>query len=135
MYQDDNDLDDLRVMGGLDEDDAELKEAREDKDNQMVQQAKRKTKANEKDVVSKILTQAARINKLSMNRGSIGLFAICQVTEDRLIVNHTRNTKGYISLRTSQNSKQFKVGQYVVASVLVEDGGRKKSTGELNRKK
>ena len=37
MYQDEDDLDDLRVMGGLDEDDAELQEARGDKDNQMVQ--------------------------------------------------------------------------------------------------
>ena len=82
-------------------------------------------------MVSKYLTKAARINKLSLNRGTVGLFAICEVTEDRLIVNHTRNTKGYISLKSSQNSKQFKVGQYIVASVLDENGGRKNNTGKL----
>jgi hypothetical protein len=31
LYQDDDEMDELKVMGGLDEDDDELKEAQEDK--------------------------------------------------------------------------------------------------------
>ena len=40
----------------------------------------------------------SKIGKLSLKTGSVGLFAICEITPNYLIVNHTRNSKGYISI-------------------------------------
>jgi hypothetical protein len=34
-----------------------------------------------------------------LKKGSISLFAICEIADDHLIVNHSRNTKGYVSLK------------------------------------
>lgn len=70
---------------------------------------------------------------MSLNKGTIGLFAICEVTKDRLIVNHTRNTKGYVSLKSDEH-KHFTVGQFIVASVLEESGARMLKSGKVNRK-
>ena len=61
-----------------------------------------------------------------MKKGSNSLFAICEIADDHLIVNHSRNTKGYVSLKGTnyENNAQklFKVGQYIVAYVVSEIG-------------
>jgi hypothetical protein len=47
------------------------------------------------------------------------LFAICEIHPQYLIVNYTRNTKGYISLGEDKElSSKFEIGQYIVASVI-----------------
>ena len=65
-----------------------------------------------------------------MKKGTLGLFAICEIGDNCLIVNHTRNTKGYIPLAGSKlTSDQFKLGQLVVAAVNAEIGGAQ--TGQI----
>ena len=50
--------------------------------------------------------------------GSLGLFAISEVHSNYLIVNFTRNTKGYVSLDAKDEHKpSFTVGQFIVAAV------------------
>jgi hypothetical protein len=49
-----------------------------------------------------------------LKKGSVALFAICEIADNHLIVNHSRNTKGYISLKETiyENNahKFFKIG-------------------------
>ena len=100
LYRDDDQFNELKVHGGLDEDDEELLEARAD-DGGMV---KRKTKTIDKmnsrkektSYSQKIDKAGSRVSKLSLRKGALALFAICEIGEDHLIVNHTRNSKGYI---------------------------------------
>jgi ribosomal protein S1 len=49
----------------------------------------------------------------------LGLFAIAEVHPNYLIVNFTRNTKGFIALadKDQELNKHFEVGQYVTASI------------------
>lgn len=51
--------------------------------------------------------------------GSLGLFAIAEIHPTYLIVNFTRNTKGFVSLseKDPQFYKSLEVGQLIVASV------------------
>lgn len=64
---------------------------------------------------------------------------MCEIGKDYLIVNHTRNTKGYIPIK---DPKQFKVGQLLIATVISEIGGAttgniynyQSGTAGLNRK-
>ena len=39
------------------------------------------------------------VGRLSLKKGSISLFAICEIADNHLIVNHSRNTKGYVPLK------------------------------------
>jgi hypothetical protein len=72
----------------------------------------------------KIDSSGSRVGRLQMRKGTLGLFAVCEIGEDHLIVNHTRNTKGYISLSgTGLSSSQFSIGQLLVASVNAEIKG------------
>ena len=73
---------------------------------------KRKTKTIEKTAYSQKIDKAkSRIGKLALRKGALAMFAVCEVGDDHLIVNHTRNTKGYVSLAGSKlKSSQFKVG-------------------------
>ena len=58
------------------------------------------------------------------------MFAVCEVGKDHLIVNHTRNTKGYVELAGSKiKSSSFKVGQLLMASINAEIGGA--DTGKI----
>lgn len=60
----------------------------------------------------------------------IGLFAVCEIGSNYLIVNHTRNTKGYIPLSDSVlKPEQFQIGQLLVAMVNSEIGGAQ--TGQI----
>lgn len=60
LYEDDDELDDLRVMGGLDEDDAEVKQAVNEKSEADASMLKRKAKALSKMSDTKIsVTQKA----------------------------------------------------------------------------
>ena len=81
--------------------------------------AKRKTKILDKmsgkslatSYSQKIDSAHSRIGKLALKKGTLGLFAVCEIGENHLIVNHTRNTKGYIPLEGSKlTSDQFKLG-------------------------
>ena len=70
-----------------------------------------------------------------MEKGSVALFAVSEVYAGQYaIVNHTRNVKGYISLREKDHS--LRVGQLIVASVLAQGTGTylKESSGNQNRK-
>jgi ribosomal protein S1 len=94
--------------------------------------AKRKAKALDKmDSVRKSaslkLDQVnSKIGKLNLKKGSVALFAICEIADNHLIVNHSRNTKGYISLKETiyenNANKYFKIGQYINAFVISEIG-------------
>jgi hypothetical protein len=66
------------------------------------------------------------LGKLSLKKDSLGLFAVCEVEKDYLIVNHTRNTKGYVELPRDNKNKYVR-GQMIVAIVNSEIGGA--STG------
>ena len=132
LYEDDDELDELRFMGGLDEDDEEVKDAVNTKADEGAKMLKRKAKALEKMAgVKKTITQkseiqGARVGKLSLKKGSLALFSVCEVASDHLIVNHTRNTKGYVSLRgttyNEKGTKHFKIGQLIAACVTAEVG-------------
>ena len=50
-----------------------------------------------KSALSQSINQTkAKVGKLHLSKGVIGLFAVCEIGSNYLIVNHTRNTKGYI---------------------------------------
>ena len=99
LYEDDDEYDELKVMGMVDEDDEEVLEARAGS------MAKRKTKAIEKKFAGD--SAKTKIGKLALRKGTTALFAICEVGKDYLIVNHTRNTKGYIAMK---DTSQFRLG-------------------------
>ena len=73
-----------------------------------------------------------------MKKGTLALFAVCEIASDHLIVNHTRNTKGYVSLRGTpymdKAEKHFTIGQLIVACVTAEPGtmATSKSTGKID---
>jgi len=119
LYQDDDEYDELKVLGLVDEEDQEVQEARDASGSlQQAGMAKRKTKTLEKMKGKSLRTSipqkidpANRIGKLALKKGTLGLFAVCEIGENCLIVNHTRNTKGYIPLEGSKlTSDQFKLG-------------------------
>lgn len=59
------------------------------------------------------------MNRLKFTPGSLGLFAIAEVHPNYLIVNFTRNTKGFVSLNEKEEQhKHFEVGQLIVGSVM-----------------
>lgn len=129
LYQDDDEFDELKVLGGIDEEDEEVNEARQEgaeAQNKRKEKATLKSgKANTKlGTHSGIKNDRAKIGKLALRKGSFGMFAVCEIGKDYLIVNHTRNCKGYVHLNgTKFKAEQFKVGQLVVAMVNAEIGG------------
>jgi hypothetical protein len=128
LYKDDDEFDELKVLGGIDEDDNEVTEARNEASEKIV---KRKTKMQEKSAAKPIKKdKTAKIGKLNLKKDSLALFAICEVTRDYLIVNHTRNSKGYIQV-TAKDAKenQYRRGQLIMAQVNAEVGGA--STGDI----
>lgn len=79
----------------------------DDQDNEeegkVTSSTKRSQKETEKKLSGKSKVRSSevstnKINRLKFNIGSLGLFAISEVHPTYLIVNYTRNTKGYISL-------------------------------------
>ena len=113
-------------MGGIDEDDEEVNDARNDgaEVNKRKEKAALKDAGKSKPKVTSVKSDRARIGRLALRKGSFGLFAICEIGKDYLIVNHTRNCKGYISLTGSKfKVEQFKIGQLLVAMVNAEIGG------------
>jgi hypothetical protein len=127
LYRDDDEFNELKIQGVIDEDDQEVQAARADAAGMV----KRKTKTIEKTAYSqKIDAAKTRIPKLALRKGAMAMFAVCEVGDDHLIVNHTRNTKGYVSLVGSKmKSSQFSVGQILIASINAEIGGA--NTGEI----
>lgn len=121
LYQDDDEFDELKIQGILDEDDDEVQDAR----NNAAGIAKRKEKMLSKmDKPTRVREKKAKIGKLALKKGTIGMFAICEIGKDYLIVNHTRNSKGYIQLKgTPWKSEHFRLGQLVIAVVSYEIGG------------
>lgn len=54
-----------------------------------------------------------KVNRLKFSPGSLGLFAIAEVHPTYLIVNFTRNTKGFVDLKDSPHEdlhKHLEVG-------------------------
>ena len=79
---------------------------------------------------SSIKNDRPKIGKLALRKGAFALFAVCEIGKDYLIVNHTRNTKGYISLDGVKfKAEHFELGQIVVAMVNAEIGGAQ--TGQI----
>jgi hypothetical protein len=79
---------------------------------------------------SKVGRENSKIGKLALRKDSLGMFAVCEIGKDYLIVNHTRNTKGYVPLQGSGfNSCDFHLGQLIVAMVSAEIGGAQ--TGQI----
>lgn len=125
LYQDDEELDNLRVLGAVDDDDEDVREARNSMPELVAN--KRSAKAMTKSAaVAKALGAAPKVGRLSLKKGALGMFAICEVAPEHLIVNHTRNTKGFISLKgtamAGKAEKYFRVGHFVIASVISEVG-------------
>ena len=115
LYEDEDEIDELKVFGGLDEDDEQLKDAQDEKQKLMKRKEKALSKLsdNKKSVAQKNEISKTKIPKLSLKKGSIALFAICEVAKDHLIVNHTRNMKGYINLKNTPfegKGNKFKLG-------------------------
>jgi hypothetical protein len=85
--------DEMKVfdMEGSDEDEGEVKRKRESKTPSGVEGGKpRKQRTSE--------GSGLKVNRLKFTPGSLGLFAISEVHSTYLIVNFTRNTKGFIAL-------------------------------------
>lgn len=74
-----------------------------------------------------------RVPPLKFNKGSLGMFSICEINEKYLIVNHTRNMKGYVPLGNI-SSTQFSIGQLVIASVVSAGTSTQTSSGVSNKK-
>jgi len=129
LYQDDDEFDELKVLGGIDEEDEEVNEARQEGAEALNKRKEKATlksgKANTKlGSHSSIKNDRVKIGKLALRKGSFGMFAVCEIGKDYLIVNHTRNCKGYVHLNgTKFKAEQFKLGQLVVAMVNAEIGG------------
>jgi hypothetical protein len=101
LYRDDDEFNELKVMGIVDEDDDEVKQARGEG------LLKRKSKTIDKKQIKTAYSQKideakSRIPKLLIRKGGLAMFAVCEIGDDYLIVNHTRNTKGYIPLAGSK---------------------------------
>jgi hypothetical protein len=93
-----------------------------DSDEEGVEPKKRLQKAADKGAEgvsrNKAGIPAQKINRLKFNPGSLGFFAIAEVHSTFLIVNFTRNTKGFISLKDQEDlHKHLEVGQFIVAQI------------------
>ena len=130
LYQDDDEFDELKVHGVIDEDDQEVNTARNEQAELM---AKRKAKQLEKmgtKTATLKVDKSSKIGKLSLKKDSLALFAICEVNKTYLIVNHTRNTKGYVPLSAADiKEHNFKKGQLITAMVTSEVKGA--TTGDV----
>ena len=94
-------------------------------------QNKRKNKEQEKALIKpKAKTSqisASKIGRLvsvlvlyliqTFSKGSLGLFAISEIHPNYVIVNYTRNVKGYLPMEGKED-KKLEVGQLIVALVL-----------------
>lgn len=140
LYQDDDEFDELKVLGGIDEDDEEVNEARNNaaaldsmnrrKQKQIEKKSETGSKKMKNAYDQKIDTKKAKVGRLQLGKGVIALFAVCEIGNNYLIVNHTRNTKGYVALAgTGLKPEQFKIGQLIVAMVNSEIGGAQ--TGQI----
>jgi len=130
LYQDDDEFDELKVHGLIDDEDEEVVNARNN--TAQAGMAKRKSKRLEKGETkqkSAVKSERSRIGKLALRKDSVGLFAVCEIGKDYLIVNHTRNSKGYIPLGTQFKPEDFKIGQLLVATIIAEVGGAQ--TGQI----
>ena len=125
LYQDDDEFDELKVLGGIDEEDEEVNEARQEgADLANKRKEKAQLKKPKLGTHSSIKNDRVKIGKLALRKGAFAMFAVCEIGKDYLIVNHTRNCKGYVHLNgTKFKAEQFKVGQLVVAMVNAEIGG------------
>jgi len=57
-------------------------------------------------------------------KGSTALFAVSEVYHGKYaIVNHTRNTKGFVSLSGDGENYKLKQGQLIIGTVLAEGTG------------
>ena len=125
LYQDDDELDNLRVLGAVDEDDEDVREARNSM-NQAVANKRMAKAASKSSAPAAKSAWSTKIGRLHLRKGALGMFAVCEVAPDHLIVNHTRNTKGYISLKdTAMSGKAdqfFRAGHFVIASIISEIG-------------
>lgn len=126
LYQDDDELDNLRVLGAVDDDDEEVREARNSMKQPVMNKRMAKAASKSSSAVARAAWTSTKIGRLQLRKGALGMFAICEVAPDHLIVNHTRNTKGYISLKdTTMSGKAehfFRAGHFVIASIISEIG-------------
>ena len=129
LYQDDDEFDELKVHGLIDDEDQEVMDARNN--TTQAGMAKRKSKQLEKGDTKKsaVKSERSRIGKLALRKDSIGMFAVCEIGKDYLIVNHTRNSKGYVPLGTLFKPEDFKIGQLLIATIIAEIGGAQ--TGQI----
>ena len=126
LYRDEDDLDELKVLGGQDFD-SEVDEEGAEKP--------RKRDMKFKDKIKSVEVSTLKINKLNFVKGSVGLFAVSEVHKNQYaIVNHTRNVKGFINLK--ETPYPLTVGQLVVAQVTAIGTGTHNATTSrnLNRK-
>jgi hypothetical protein len=91
------------VLGGIDENDEEVNEARQDNVEALNKRKEKATlksgKSNTKlGTHSSIKNDRPKIGKLTLRKGAFAMFAVCEIGKDYLIVNHTRNCKGYVPL-------------------------------------
>ena len=154
LYKDDNELDEMKVLGG-DAFDSDL-EKNSDDDSELDEHAKKKreqkaARKTEGKLAAKasgigaaaagdnsggMATSSVKINKLTMTKGSVALFAVSEIHEGKYaIVNHTRNLKGFLPLDNEQ-ACSLKVGQLILASVTGTGTGKHntETSGNLNRK-
>jgi hypothetical protein len=154
LYKDDNELDEMKVLGG-DGFDSELEKGSDD-DEELDEKAIKRREAklarkNEVKVAAKasvIATSGAgdasgglgssstKISKLTLTKGSVAMWAVSEIHDGKYaIVNHTRNLKGFLPLDNDQASS-LKVGQFILASVTATGTGTHEieTSGNLNRK-
>lgn len=78
-----------------------------------------------------------KVNRLKFNPGTLGLFAVAEIHPTYLIVNFTRNTKGYIALdEKTEVYKHLEIGQLIIASVITQGTSQfnVNTTGNQNKK-
>ena len=120
LYDEEAFDDEMRVFGMEDAADEEQRVIQEGASDQETTTKKRVSKDQSKKSNKSKEVAASKISKLNFNVSSLGLFAICEITKSYLIVNYTRNTKGFIKVQPGQEelAEKLRVGDFVVAQVL-----------------
>lgn len=151
LYKDDNEIDEMKVLGGdAFDSDLEKNSDAEDLDEKAVKRREAKAaRKNEDKIAAKtsaiattqgndggLAVGGTKITKLTMTKGSVAMWAVSEIHDGKYaILNHTRNLKGFLPLDNDQ-ACSLQVGQFILGSVTATGTGKHEieTSGNLNRK-
>jgi len=114
LYKDDDELENLKILGG-DQFDSDLDEKQGAKVKPRDAKAAAKTKQDFRGTSTAVST--IKIGRLNLTKGSVAMFAVSEFHQGQYaVVSHTRNVKGYLSLK-ARPDVQLEVGQMIIAAV------------------